>query len=367
MIDKNIFNATKTDYHISSLFLGEQMGFVDSINKHYPKLFSLYKKLKSQDWDEIEIPFTSCNSEFKTCPKNVYDMMKITLAWQWEADSIAARSLYSIGAPFISSTELNLLWQRISDNENLHALTYSEIVRNSFDNLNEIITEMQAMEKAVERSVIVSKILNDTYILSHKLALGEVDRNSQETYETIFMFIVAMYCLERIQFMDSFAVTFAIADSGLFVPIGKAVQKICADEFDIHVKAHKVTLDYELQTERGLMAFNNLKPKIQELIDSVVEQEMEWNRYLFSEGRELIGMDLDLLNTYLMFNAKDVYQFFGMQGKYPFPDKNPLSWIEEWINIDMIQGSPQEEKTTAYLMGGIKRDDDNRQFDLEGI
>jgi ribonucleotide reductase beta subunit family protein with ferritin-like domain len=88
---------------------------------------------------------------------------------------------------------------------------------------------------------------------------------------------------------------------------------------------------------------------------------------LFSEGRELIGMDLELLNTYLMFNAKDVYQFFGMQGKHPFPEKNPLSWIAEWINIDMIQGSPQEEKTTAYLMGGIKRDDDNRQFDLEGI
>ena len=187
-MDIAIFNNNKTDYHVPSLFLGEEMGLVDSINKHYPKLWNLYKKLKAQDWDENEFDLSSCNSDFKTCSKNIYEMMLLTLAWQWEADSIASKTLYSIGAPFISSTELDCLWIEITRNEKVHALSYSEIFRNSFDNSNEIILMVQNMHEAVKRSEIAAQIFSDAYTVSHKIALGQISRNSQEAYDAIFMF-----------------------------------------------------------------------------------------------------------------------------------------------------------------------------------
>lgn len=81
-----------------------------------------------------------------------------------------------------------------------------------------------------------------------------VERN-QETYNTIFMFFVAMYCLERIQFVNSFTITFAIARTGIFVPIGEAVKKICNDEFNIHAVFARTVLEIESKTERGQVAF----------------------------------------------------------------------------------------------------------------
>jgi len=364
LLNDKIFNLEKKDYVIPSLFLGESMGFLDSINKHYPNLFDLYKKMKSQDWDENEFNFTSCNVEFKTCPKNIYDMMLLTLAWKWEADSIASRSVFAITAPFISSNELNCLWQRISENECLHALTYSEIVRNSFDNSAEILDYLSTLNNVFDRSYIVTEIFAYTFDIGHKLSLGLIPKD-QTAYDAIFMFVVTLYCLERIQFMASFAVTFAIADSGIFVPIGKAVQKICKDEFDIHVKACKTILNYELVTERGLMTFNRMKPKISELLTSIIESEFKWINYLFSDGRELVGMDAELLKKWVLFNAADVYNFFGIQSSIELPNKNPLGFIEEWINIDKIQGSPQEEKTAAYLVGAIINDDEGKIYSTE--
>ncbi len=366
-METSIFNVSKSDYNVPSLFLGEEMGLVDSINKHYPKLWSLYKKLKAQDWDENEFDLTSCNSDFKTCSKNIYQIMLMTLAWQWEADSIASKTLYSIGAPFITSTELNCLWPEITKNELVHALSYSEIFRNSFDDPNEIIPMVQSMHEAVQRSELVTEIFNNAYIVSHNLALGLVDRNSQQAYETIFMFVVAMYFLEKIQFMASFAVTFAIADSGIFVPAGKLIQKIAADEVEIHVEAHKTTLDYELRTERGLNTFNKLKPLILELFKAIIETEKNWINHLFSGGRELTGMDAEMLTSWTMFCAKDPAIFFGFTDQFEFPEKNPLGFMAEWLNLDKIQSSPQEENTGAYLLGAINRNLGDKKISAEDL
>lgn len=366
-MESSIFNVNKSDYHQPSLFLGEEMGLVDSINKHYPKLWSLYKKLKAQDWDENEFDLSSCNSDFKTCSRNIYEMMLLTLAWQWEADSIASKTLYAIGSPFISSTELDCLWIEITKNEKVHALTYSEIFRNSFDNSNDIIAMVQQMHEAVERSEMVANIFDDAYVISHKLALGLIDRNSQEAYDAIFMFVVAMYFLEKIQFMSSFAVTFAIADSGIFVPAGKSIQKIAQDETEIHVEAQKAVLEYELKTERGLNTFNRLKGDIKKLFRSIVDTETNWIRYLFSNGRELAGMDQELLQLWMLFCAKDPAVFFGFNDEYQFPEKNPLGFMNEWLNIDKIQPSPQEENPGAYLLGAITRDLGDKKFNSDDL
>lgn len=365
---KNIFNVEKTDYNVPSMFLGQEQGLVDSIHRHYPELWMLYKKLKAQDWDEInDFDFSMCNQEFKTCHKNVYDMMILTLAWQWEADSIASRTLYSIGAPFITSTEVNCLWVEITKNELIHALTYSEIVRNSFDNPDEIIPIIHGMNEAVKRSETVSKIFNDVYEISHRMALGEIDRESDTAKEAIYMFITAMFCLERIQFMSSFAVTFAIANSGIFTQIGKAVQKICQDELEIHVETHRSILNSMLKTEEGLMLFNKTKNTVKQMVDEVVKSELDWVNYLFSEGRELIGVDKTLLSKWVLYNAKDVYKFFGMESENELPLKNPLGFITNWINIDGIQGSPQEEKLGAYLLGGIVKDTEDKLYDIQDL
>lgn len=365
IIDENIFNLNKTDHTTTPLFLGDKPGLFDTVNKQYPEIWAIYKKMKSLDWDENEFDYSSCNKDFKVCSKSVYDMMIKTLAWQWEADSIAARTIGPLVAPFVSSTELWAAWQRCADNEVVHAATYSEIVRSSFDDPRVIIDEVLSVKESISRLKVVASIMKNVHEISHRVALGEIERTSDAAYDAIFMFTCAMLCLERIQFMSSFAITFAIAETGLFLPIGKAIQKICQDEFEVHVELDKAILRNEMRTERGIESFHRCKSLIYEMINEILASEIAWTEYAFSEGRELVGLTKELLIEGVRWNTADVYNFFGFTVPYKYSQSMPLGYMEDWVNISLTQASPQEEKVGQYMLGGIVDNTTNKVYNTD--
>jgi len=358
MIDEQVFNRKKRDYGSPSVILGENRGLFDTINKPFPELWKLYKTLKSLDWDENEVDYSSCNADFKNCDQGTYDGMIKTLASQWAIDSMAAHSLISIMSPFITSSEGTAGWTKITENEVLHAATYSEIVRQSFDNPEEVLQDILSIQEAMDRMEAVASVISKASKASHEYALGLIP-NDQELYNTVYMFIAAIYILERIQFMASFAVTFSICDTGLFVPFGKAVQKIAQDELEVHVQWGKAVLTAEHKTERGKIARETMAPKINELICEVVGAELDWSKFI-----NLVGLTEDLLKDWVLFNAKDVYNFFNLESPYILPKKNPLKYMEKWLNMNLIQSAPQEEDVTSYKVGVLKRDDEDTIFDL---
>lgn len=363
-INNNVFNIDKTDYQAPQLLMGaQQPGLFDTVNKQFPEIWKIYKSQKALDWDENEFDYSSCNAEFKQCSKATYDMMIKTLAWQWEADSVASRAIAPVLAPFITSSELWAAWQRVSDNEVIHAATYSEIVRNSFDDPRDILDEILKVEEAMGRLTRVANVFSEGFEVSHQYAIGQVPR-TQETYNKVFKMIAALLLLERVQFMASFAVTFAICDTGMFQPIGKAVQKIAQDELEIHVALDKAVLKHEMQHgEFGKVAFSQCKGDIKAMIDQVVESELEWVDFLFSEGRELVGMNPDVLKRWVLFCAKDVYYFFGMESDHDLPKNNPLKFMEKWLDISKTQPSPQEQDNAQYKVGIMRRTDEDENFE----
>lgn len=359
-----VFNVGKTveQYQTGKqLFFGEDPGLFDTVNNHFPKIWKLYKEMKSLDWSEDEFDFTQCNLDFKNCPKTVYDMMVRTLAWQWEADSVASRNIAPVLAPFITCSQLWAAWQRISDNEVIHAATYGEIVRMSFDNPELVLKDILEVKESLVRLGSVKKIFGDVYTASHRYALGQI--TADEAYDPLFMAVVALLLLERVQFMASFAITFTICSTGLFQSIGKAVQKIAQDELEVHVELDKEVLRVELETKRGADAYERLKPRIQELFDEVVESEMTWTDYLFGEGRELVGTNANLVKSWVLFSAAPVHKFFDLDGDYKFPRHNPMPHMEDWINIGKTQAAPQEQDNNSYKVGIIVRDDSDISFD----
>lgn len=361
-----VFNELKTPEQYkakSPLFFGEDPGLFDTVNKHYPKIWELYKTMKSLDWSEDEFDYTQCNLDFKNCPKPIYDMMIRTLAWQWEADSIASRSIAPVLAPFITDSSLWAAWQRVSDNEVVHAATYSEIVRMSFDNPEDVLKDILAVKESLVRLDSVKEVFDNVYQASHKYALGMI--NEDEAYDALFMTIVALFLLERIQFMASFAITFTICSTGLFQSIGKAVQKIAQDELEVHVELDKEVLRIELKTPRGKSAYERLKPKIQKLTNEIINSELSWSGYLFSEGRELVGANNQTVNGWVLFCARDVLHFLDLECEHKMPKHNPMSHLEDWIDISKSQAAPQEQDNNQYKVGVIIRDDSQTNFEVD--
>jgi len=345
------------------LFFGDLPGLFDTVNKTYPKIWSLYKTMKSLDWSEDEFDYTQCNTDFKNCPKSVYDMMIRTLAWQWEADSVASRSIAPVLAPFITDSSLWAAWQRISDNEIIHSATYSEIVRISFDNPEKVLSDILSVKESIVRMHSVNEVFSELSVASHKYALNQI--TADEAYDKLLLGVVALYLLERIQFMASFAITFTICSTNLFQPIGKAVQKIAQDELEVHAELDKEVIKIELATARGLDSYKRQKDKIKALCDEVINSEMAWSDYLFSEGRELVGTNSQTIKNWVLFNAREVYKFLDVETNFKFPAKNPMPHVEDWINIGNSQAAPQEQDNNAYKVNVVHRDDIKTSFEVD--
>lgn len=376
-----IFNNTKTDYNSPEIILGQEPGLFDSIHNHHPVLFDLYKRLKSMDWDENEFPYADCLHEFETCDRTIYDMMIKTLAWQWEADATASRAIVNILGPVMTDSRVWAGYVRINDNENLHALTYSEIVRNSFKDPQVILDEILRVQEAQERLVTVAKIMGEAHDASHAYACGTIP-NDQDLYNKIFKFFMALYYLERVQFMASFAVTFALGKLGMFQPIVMGVQKIAQDEFEIHAQYQQGVIKAMMKTERGMRAWNDIKEEGGKLFWEIIMSEVRWLLYLYSEGRELPGVPLKKMIHWVLFNGNAAGTFTGHKDNITkemleefkaltgfdleWPENNPLPYMSEYLDISANQTAAQEGDNNQYMVNVVNtaNEQDTFEFDM---
>lgn len=248
----------------------------------------------------------------------------------------------------------------------LHAVTYSEIVRNSFDNPDEVMSEILEVKQSLERLTAVAEVFSKTKEMVLEYALDN-SKYSQELYNQVYLFLFTLFCMERIQFMASFAITFNICETTkMFQPIGAAVRKIALDEYEIHVQGCKMILAAMYEEEAGKTAYEANKDKMLEVLNEVVANEERWNEYLFNEV-ELVGLNLDLINKWVHFNATDVATTLSLTDGIKFKQilTNPLPFMESWLNIDNVQMSPQEEQPTNYKLGVVVDDSGEEEFDVD--
>lgn len=350
-ISTQLFNFGKTDYaKRGSLFLGEDPGLFDTVHDKFPEFGRMFKIMRTQDWDETEFKFGKHKKDFLTRPKSVTGRMIKTLAWQWEADSAAAKTIAYITAPFVTSSQLSRLWVRITDNEALHAATYSEIVRNSFDDPGVVLKEVMEVKEAMQRLAAVGKVMEHAYRISNELAAGKRKREDPETYDAILLFVCALLCLERIQFMASFAITFAIGATGDFVEIAEAVKRICQDELEVHQVVDKMILKHELSLPEGRAFWERNEEFVTTMVHEVVQSEWDWIDYLDLDNDPLAGVTSQMLKDRVAFDAGDVCAFMGIKPKFVVPRKNPASYMDKWIDMSKIQNSNQEQNSGQYKL-----------------
>lgn len=350
-----MFNNENTEWKEGkySLFLGQEPALYDSINVNHPKLFELYKRQKATDWSEDELSLEQSRIDMQSCPEEIKDIMVKNLSLQWEADSIASRAIAPLFAPFITNSELWAAWLKVSEIEVLHALTYSEIVRQCIPKPEIIFTQIMENEEITGRLKPISKAFKELRIEGAKHILGE-DCTEDYSYSRIMNAVVALYCLERLQFQASFAATFAVVDQGWFMAIGKLVQKIAQDERFIHAEIDEYVIKHELSTPRGRFWLETEGHLLKEMIDSVVQAEYRWAEYLFSEGRKVVGLNEASLKEWVDFNAQDVYNTLGFETKKI--KTNPLKFMDNWFDLNKNQNAQQEADSANYLLNIIVND-----------
>lgn len=361
----SIFNTENKEWKTGeySLFLGEQPALHDSVNRAFPQLFEKYKLQKSIDWSEDEINLEQSRMDLQTCSKNNYDIMLKNLAFQWELDSIASRSITPLFAPFVTNSELWAWYSKCAEMEVLHSLTYSEIIRQCIPNPQEAIAEAMENQSVIKRASKITEVFEELQKVGAMYTLGLLDKDDYQVKNAVVKGVVALYCLERIEFMSSFAATFSLGEQGIFQGICKLVQKICQDEM-IHFQAGEDVIKILKKSPLGV-TMRIIEDELQDIIDQVVEQELSWNEYLFSEGRSIVGLNKSLLDEWVKYNAQEAYSVLGLVSPYEVITENPLPWMENWIDLNKSQNANQEADNNNYTLNTVIDDIGEEELDFD--
>ncbi len=363
-----MFNKEKTidQYAEPTLFLGAPMGLVDTIHKHFPEIWKLYKEMKSLDWDEEEFRFEKCQEDFENAPSEVVEAMKSTLAWQWAADSVACDAPLVATLRLMSSTEAATAEKRIADNESIHAATYSQIALLASNDPTQFLTDILAVAESFKRLEKVETVMYNLDQLATDWVNGTSELTRPQMLAAILLFYVSLLCMERIQFMASFAVTFTIAHQGWFQEIAAAVKKICQDELEVHQMYRKEVIKGILKDKDGQEAWSIALPHMQSIVEEVIEAEFDWTENYLLKGKSIVGLTVASLKDWVLFNAMDVVKFLGIETKFDKDyDYVPLSYLENWVNINKSQVALQESTSTQYKVNIVKNDlDDNEILEV---
>jgi len=351
----SVFNANNKGYSEGyPLFLGEELGLFDTINRTYPELEELYQQQLAQIWNEFEVDLTQDKMDMQKVDPKVTDLMVKTISWQHLADSVACKSISGILVKHITNSELEgltILWSLF---EVIHARTYSHIVKQTFQNPVEMLQETYANLKVLDRSHAIVEAFD-------KLADLPKDAPREVAMEAILGAVVALFALEAIAFMGSFAVTFGIAETGKFQGIAQLVKLICRDEVT-HTRFDHAILKILLKDPEWLAVFNKNVGQYLKILNSVVEGELVWADYLFSEGRQCIGLNAKLVKDYVLYMSSPVYDALGLTFPFEKVKENPLPYMENYIDGSRVQVAPQELQNTSYNIGAIS--DDTADLDL---
>lgn len=359
---KNNGNLSDKGY---PLFLGEDLGFADTINVTYPELEKLYEEQRSQYWVETEHSLAQDKIDFQENPE-AGDVMVRNLMSQWLMDSIAARSIMSILEPFTTNNELIEVLSAWSFFEGIHARSYSYIMRECFVDANEVLERAKEDVNVAYRSRIIGKIFNETAKMAALWTADEAVDIKQVKLQ-LLKTLLAIYSLESISFMASFACTFAITETGKFQGIGNNLTAICKDELT-HCKFGKACLDIMLNREEDYREiFEENKEELQQIFIECLKQEFSFTEYIFSDGRSALGLTVELLKEHVLAIANPVFNHFGFTIPEEFgaiPTRSPLRYMDKYLNSDLIQSAAQEITLVNYRIGQTVNDVESVEFDF---
>lgn len=365
----DIFN-TKRNYNSDSrsLFLQDKFALIDPINRKHPKVFDLMKLQKSMDWDENEFPYEESKVDFLRAPKSIVSRFIETLAWQWVGDSIAAHSIAPLAHPFVSDDDYWMALLEVNRNECLHALTYGEIEKFAFPGdaslrLREVINNQSAMR----RMNVVAMALKKVREIGIRLNQGVITCESDEAIDGAMLFSCAMFGLERVEFMSSFEVSFAVAEQGWFIPPVFGVQKISLDEWNIHIPLNRYVLMNERTVDRSFKSLQRIRPVVEALWADIAKAELSWNATQRDLKYDVPGLSERRLDDLVYFGINDLYNTVGWDNPHRIVKDNPSPIMDKWLQANKSQGSPQETRQGMYLLGGFTDGVPGRTFDTTDL
>ena len=316
------------------LFFGQQSDILRLDLLAYPFFEQQLNRGLSCFWIPEEIDLSQDKSDFNKLPAHVQNLYKRNLQYQSLLDTVVSRDFTTLFLPHASNNELQSYIQWHGFSEMIHSKSYTHILRTVFDDPSPVFDEVLDIPSIAKRAESINKYLD---------AFAE-----NPCMDTLYLACHQVNSLEGLRFYVSFACSFAIAESlGSMRSSAQIIKMIARDEVIHMVTFQKLikTLDMEYPE-----LARKHEEEVYDMYLEVVEEECEWADYLLPESASMLGLNANLLKDYVKYLSNLRLKSVG---KLPMYDvkKNPLPWINKYLNSDSIQSAPQEIESVQYLSG----------------
>jgi ribonucleotide reductase beta subunit family protein with ferritin-like domain len=269
-----------------------------------------------------------------------------------------------------SHSGLDQAYAEINVNEKTHAGTYSEIFRLAVPGT---YLEHQARIKdftdSRDRMSVLNKVATECFVATTRYALGDIPY-SQQLFNTVFEFMFGLWCMERGQFMSSFAQTFIITGLGeTMMPVEAAVQRICNDELTIHAQLGEYVFKTMLESEQGQVAMKECRDDLERIAYMVHSHENRWNSRSLNplKNRRLYGISIQDLDNWVAVNMAPIYAASGIDPMSYAPDNFTLPIVERLVDIRSSRPASMERNGGLYTVGALTKDTSGPLPNVGGI
>ena len=328
------------------IFFGPDSGIlrVDKILSEDAK--RLKEKSEGNTWFTKEIDYKGDRNKFQTLNEDTQRAFKLNIAYQTLMDSGASGGINKVIVENLTSSIWKLLYGRIAVEEMIHSESYSY-------GLNEVFGSeaTKTIDLVYTDSMIQDRMEKENEAFSKLLVKENI------TPKNIVDLILAIYFLESIKFPFSFLVTFTInkSNNDAIPGFNRTLRLIANDELNVHVPTGLAIINALKNDTNFDEVFKTeyFETKAKEYCKFVVEQELEWAKYLL-EGRNVPGLSYATAEYFIKYQANYRLSSLNivMDDYLEFAEKNDtIIWFDNYRNIDNLNTAIQESTATSYTRG----------------
>ena len=345
-----ILKKNKQSHLKKKMFFDEGVDIARYDQVKYPVIEKITDKQLGFFWRPEEVDVSKDKADFHSLSKHEQHIFTSNLKRQILLDSVQGRAPNLAFLPIVSLPELENWVETWSFFETIHSRSYTHIIRNIYPDPSTVFDNMLDVKEILECGNDIAKYYDELINKPSKKAL--------------WMCMMSANALEGVRFYVSFACSWAFAELKKMEGNAKIIKFIARDE-NTHLAGTTTILKLLKRDEKEFEKI--AKETEQECIDlyiKVIEQEKQWAEYLFKNG-SMIGLNENILKQYVEWIGCKRMRAIGLQCPYTVSQMNPLPWTEKWIGGGNVQVAPQETEISSYVVGGVKKDVDDKT--LKGL
>lgn len=342
---KRIINTNSIDQkNIPLFFGGESLGFQRYDSPKYKKIDDLYEQQMSFFWRPNEIDISKDRGDFQKLTKQEKFIFTKNLGYQILLDSIQSRGILHL-LEDCTNLEIEAFCETWAFFEQIHSRSYTYIIKNVYSNPSKIFDEISTDEEIIKRASSVTQYYDEMI----NSIPGETD---YEKKKKLYLTLVSIQILEFVRFYVSFACSYYFAERGKMTGNAKIISLINRDE-NLHGGFTVFLLNTLKRNEKeGFQeVIRDCEDIVKQMWIDAAEEEMAWVDYLFQDG-DLIGLTANELKDYMKYLVNLRMKILGMDQIFD-RTKNPLPWINKYVDTKSIQTAPQETEITSYLTSSL--------------